>query len=153
MRWYVIALRNHLDSNFYGRASRTEFWMFYLVNAVIVGVLAVTIRVLILLRHAAQSHQGAAAAQPAFSALHVAVAVLVLYVVVMIFPSLTVAVRRLHDTGRPGPYLLFCYIPFGFIWLLTFFAEKGQAGDNQYGPDPRSAVSGGPATRKPAGSS
>jgi uncharacterized membrane protein YhaH (DUF805 family) len=150
--WYVVALRNHLDHNFYGRAGRREFWMFQLFNTIFICALAVIIRVLGLSRQAAQSHPGVTVAQSAFSALHIVVAILVLYIFVMFFPSLTVAVRRLHDTGRPGVYLLLGYVPFGFIWLLTFFAEKGQAGDNQYGPDPRAVVSGGRATPQSVGS-
>ncbi len=44
------------------------------------------------------------------------------------------AVRRSHDCGRSGWFLL---IPFYNLWL---FFEPGQAGDNRYGPDPRKAV-------------
>jgi uncharacterized membrane protein YhaH (DUF805 family) len=44
------------------------------------------------------------------------------------------AVRRSHDCGRSGWFLL---IPFYNLWL---FFEPGQAGDNRYGPDPRKTV-------------
>jgi uncharacterized membrane protein YhaH (DUF805 family) len=44
------------------------------------------------------------------------------------------AVRRSHDCGRSGWFLL---IPFYIFWL---FFEPGQAGDNRYGPDSRQTV-------------
>ncbi len=44
------------------------------------------------------------------------------------------AVRRSHDCGRSGWFLL---IPFYNLWLLF---EPGYAGDNRYGPDPRQTV-------------
>jgi uncharacterized membrane protein YhaH (DUF805 family) len=127
--------------------------MFLLLNTIFICALAVAARVLALSQQAAQGHPGAIGAPATFSALHVVIAILVLYVVVLFFPTLTVAVRRLHDTGRAGTYLLLGYVPFGFIWLLTFFAEQGQTGDNQYGPDPRTVVNGVTASAQSAGSS
>lgn len=38
------------------------------------------------------------------------------------------------------------------MWLLTFWAGQGQAGDNQYGPDPRAGVTGARAVPQSAGS-
>jgi uncharacterized membrane protein YhaH (DUF805 family) len=43
------------------------------------------------------------------------------------------AVRRSHDCGRSGWFLL---IPFYNLWL---FFEPGQLGANRYGDDPRGA--------------
>jgi uncharacterized membrane protein YhaH (DUF805 family) len=44
VNWYVIALRNHLDHSFYGRAGRREFWMFLLLNTIFICALAVAVR-------------------------------------------------------------------------------------------------------------
>jgi uncharacterized membrane protein YhaH (DUF805 family) len=55
----------------------------------------------------------------------------------VLVPSFTVAVRRLHDTGRSGWSLLFGLIPFvGWIILIVFYVQKGDDGANKYGLNP-----------------
>ena len=54
----------------------------------------------------------------------------------LMLPSLGMSVRRLHDIGKSAWYLLFFLIPLaGPIILIVFYAQKGQAMDNQFGPD------------------
>ena len=54
-------------------------------------------------------------------------------------PYLAVGVRRLHDTGRSGWWMLIYFVPFiGAIVLLVFFVQDSQDGYNQYGPNPKS---------------
>ncbi|CAG1023350.1 partial Inner membrane protein YhaI, partial [Patescibacteria group bacterium] len=49
-----------------------------------------------------------------------------------------VSVRRLHDTGRTGWWLLIAFIPIiGAIALLVFFFQDSQQGDNEYGAYPK----------------
>jgi uncharacterized membrane protein YhaH (DUF805 family) len=95
---------------FEGRSSRREFWMFVLFNFLIsfaVGFVAGLIRVPLLAS---------------------------IYPLVVMIPSLAVAVRRLHDLGKGGLWLLIGLIPLvGWIWLLVLYASKGQSGANQYG--------------------
>lgn len=62
-----------------------------------------------------------------------------LYTLAILIPSLAVGVRRLHDTGRSGWWLLISLIPFGVFVLLYFLASEGEAGPNQYGPNPKAA--------------
>jgi uncharacterized membrane protein YhaH (DUF805 family) len=53
----------------------------------------------------------------------------------LLLPGLSKAIRRLHDTGRTGWWILIGLIPLiGFIVLLIFYLEEGDAGDNEYGP-------------------
>lgn len=55
-------------------------------------------------------------------------------------PSLAVGVRRLHDTGKSGWFLLIGLIPLvGGIILFVFTVQDSAAGDNQYGPNPKGA--------------
>jgi len=52
-------------------------------------------------------------------------------------------VRRLHDTGRSGWWLLIWLVPLiGFIVLIVFWAIEGERGPNQYGPDPKAGERG-----------
>jgi uncharacterized membrane protein YhaH (DUF805 family) len=67
---------------------------------------------------------------------------------VLLIPNLSVGVRRLHDTGRSGWWILIGLIPIiGWIVLLIFLIEQGDAGDNEYGPPPpdRGPVAAAPA--------
>ncbi|MCB0649384.1 MAG: DUF805 domain-containing protein [Saprospiraceae bacterium] len=61
-------------------------------------------------------------------------------VVSLIFflPSLSVAVRRLHDTGRSGKWLLLMFTIIGIPVVLYFYIQDSQPGYNEYGPNPKS---------------
>lgn len=57
----------------------------------------------------------------------------------LIIPSLSIAIRRLHDTGKSWVYYLMGLIPLaGFIILIVYFC-KDSDGDNQWGPGPVNA--------------
>lgn len=61
-----------------------------------------------------------------------------------IVPTIARGVRRLHDTNKPGSYLLFGLIPFvGGILLLVWFCTKGDPVGNRYGPSTGSPGPGG----------
>lgn len=114
--WKKAVLGNY--ANFSGRARRAEYWWFALANAIVVSVLT-----------------GLAAASKAFIVLSV------LYGVALIVPSLAVAVRRLHDTGKSGWMLLIGFIPVvGAIVLLVFYFTDSTRGTNQYGDSERYPV-------------
>ena len=62
----------------------------------------------------------------------------ILFMLAILVPNLAVGVRRLHDLGKSGWMLLIGLIPFfGGLYLLFLFAQPGQSGPNQYGPDPK----------------
>ena len=62
----------------------------------------------------------------------------ILYTLAIIIPSLAVAVRRLHDTGKSGWWIFISLIPLiGGIWLLVLLVTDSQPGENQYGPSPK----------------
>ena len=63
-----------------------------------------------------------------------AVIVSIIVVIILIVES----IRRLHDLGRSGWWVLTFIIP--FFWLMTWC--EGEAGPNKYGPDPRASKGG-----------
>jgi uncharacterized membrane protein YhaH (DUF805 family) len=107
---------------FTGRARRSEFWYWTLFQ-IILGVIAS-----ILDRAVFDRNNGA------FS---------VVVGLALLLPSLAVAVRRLHDSGRTGWWLLIGLIPvIGTIVLIIFYVQDSQ-GDNKYGPSPKGVSAGG----------
>ena len=123
-------------ATFSGRATRAEFWWFYLFSFIgsygllfIFGILAA----------------GVAAATAGASGAITAIAIVGIgYVAgILIFgiPQIALSSRRLHDTGRSGWRWLLLMVPFGFIFVFVWWCQKGNAGPNKYGPDPRQATS------------
>ena len=55
----------------------------------------------------------------------------------LIVPGIAVSIRRMHDTGRSGWWLLIGLVPLvGFIVILYFFVQRGTVGPNAWGADP-----------------
>ena len=101
-------------ATFTGRARRSEYWWFALFNLGLSMVAAVLDAVL-----------GAPLTQWI-----VALGLLV--------PSLAVAVRRLHDIGRSGWWLLITLVPLaGAVILIVFLCTDGERGANRWGPSPK----------------
>ena len=116
MDWYMAALRKY--TVFTGRSRRREYWMFVLVNALISLALS-----------------GIGRLVPAVAWVGY------LYSLAVLIPSIAVGVRRLHDTGRTGWWLLITLVPVvGFIVLIVFTVQDSQPGDNKYGPNPKAVA-------------
>ena len=118
MYWYLEVLRKY--AVFDGRARRTEYWMFTLVNIIISFLLGLI--------------EGFLGIAPEldFSILSS------IYSLGILIPSIAVSIRRLHDIGRSGWWFLIVFIPFiGFLVLLVFAIMDSEPGPNQYGPNPK----------------
>lgn len=99
---------------FSGRARRSEYWWFTLFTVLLYVVVAIIDAVI------------------GNSVLFVIVAL------ALLLPSLAVTVRRLHDTGRSGWWILIGLIPFvGAIILLVLECQDSQPGTNAHGPSPK----------------
>jgi uncharacterized membrane protein YhaH (DUF805 family) len=125
MQWYLKVLRQYVD--FTGRARRTEYWMFILFSFIILIVLGVL-----------DNLMGMAFVPGSYGPLGL------IYILAVFLPSLGVGVRRLHDTGRSGWWMLLAPIPLVGIVLIVFLAIEGDRGPNAYGPDPKVSL-GNPA--------
>ncbi len=67
--------------------------------------------------------------------------IVMIYSLAVLIPSLTVSVRRLHDTDRSGWWLLATFFPFlGALVLLLFMVQEGDSKPNQYGPNPKQVI-------------
>lgn len=54
-------------------------------------------------------------------------AALILTAILFFIPTFAFSVRRLHDIGKSGWWILTGYVPiFGPIWLITLFCQKGE---------------------------
>lgn len=117
MSWFLAALKKYAD--FSGRARRSEYWFFFLFYVLIYFGLIVASQII--------GSLGAALA--------------VLFIIAMLIPSLSVGVRRLHDIGRSGWWLLISFIPLiGAIVLIVFAVQDSQSGDNRFGRNPKQAA-------------
>jgi uncharacterized membrane protein YhaH (DUF805 family) len=100
--------------NFRGRALRSEYW--YFVLFLFVAGLAVAAADLVVF---GSKQQGLLSA---------------IFSLAVFIPSLSVGVRRLHDTGRSGWFLLVVFIPLiGFILLIYWACQPSKPEANEYG--------------------
>ncbi len=56
---------------------------------------------------------------------------------VLILPTISAQVRRLHDRDRSGWWWFICFVPLvGPIVMFIWFVLKGTRGDNRFGRNP-----------------
>lgn len=126
MKWFIKAFRQYAD--FSGRASRQEFWMFVLFNLLFAMAWAFVAGLLTGLLGDSFNQE---------SRLMFMYKLIAIYYAVTAVPAMAVGVRRLHDTGRHGWWMLVSLIPFaGGVWLIVLMCLNGSAGDNRYGSRP-----------------
>lgn len=113
---------------FSGRARRPEFWWFALFA--FAGSILFTI-IDIRLFGTTVTEAGSISGQTSFAPFSW------LFMLAILLPYVSVAVRRLHDTDRSGWWYWIALIPLvGFILLIVWFATKGTAGSNRFGAEP-----------------
>lgn len=111
MEYFTNALKKYAD--FSGRATRQEYWMYILFYMVFYIVLAMVGGVL-----------GLSILTTVFS-------------LGLLVPTISLAARRLHDTGRTGWWQLLSLVPIvGSIVLIVFLVQDSHD-DNPYGPNPK----------------
>ena len=146
-KYFAKCFKHYFD--FHGRASRSEFWMFFGVYYMAQLVFSIVMNV----------SQGVYV-----DAVNPISLIYLVYLMVIFIPSLAVGVRRLHDIGKSGWYLAGALIlavilafaiglaiafksnvvaivsmPLFMILLLVFYIVpmlKGQPGENKWGPNP-----------------
>lgn len=117
MKWYLYALKKY--ATFKGRASRKEFWMFFLVETCF-QVLFFAVG------FATELNK-----EPYF------LLALPIYGVLTACPRLALIWRRYHDMNKSGVNFFWVAVPLvGPFILLIMLAASGTKGENNYGPDP-----------------
>ena len=141
MMGFTDAVKNTVKNNyigFSGRASRSEFWWFVLFqNLVLIGGYIVVFGYI----SVALGGEGATMSAETFFNL---IRMPMLLYLALLLPSLAVSVRRLHDVGRSGLWLLIGIIPLvnciGGIVLLVWMIQDGNAHVNAFGAVPTNEV-------------
>ena len=130
MNWVKYVIKNYVDvlkkyAIFKGRATRTEFWYFQLVNFLITFIIYGIILIL--------SSKGVN--EKTLISLDI---LYLIYSLGTFLPQLGVMVRRLHDTGRSGWWYFIILIPIiGIIIFLIFLTQNSKRGSNEYGENPK----------------
>ncbi|MBL4830920.1 MAG: DUF805 domain-containing protein [Aliivibrio sp.] len=119
MNWYLMTIKQYVD--FSGRARRKQYWFFTLIN-IILSLLLSSLDGLIGLFNV-DAGLGLISG---------------LYSLAILLPAIGVTVRRLHDTGRTGWWLLIGLIPLiGALVLLYFLVSNGEEQTNRFGTNPK----------------
>ena len=105
-------------ATFHGRASRSEFWWWFLAYTIISGVLygfTYTVGNPLMVTN----ENGVPV--PVYTVAHLPYT---LWWLATVIPWLALSWRRLHDTNRPGPWWFLWFVPIvGQIILLVFFLQ------------------------------
>lgn len=116
--WYLVPWKKY--AIFTGRARRKEYWYFTLINLLVVQI--------------AYFIESSGTTFGLFFILAI------LCGLASAIPSLAVGVRRLHDIGRTGWWLLIVVVPIiGPLIFLVFTILPSEPGTNKYGPNPISS--------------
>ena len=115
-------------ATFKGRARRSEYWfiqLFLIITNVAVGAIDLALMNGDVDRFIANGGGGIVG---------------LVWILVTIVPALAVLVRRLHDTGKSGWWVLMGFVPFaGAIVLFVFSVLDSTSGENKYGPSAKDA--------------
>jgi uncharacterized membrane protein YhaH (DUF805 family) len=120
IEWYKkVVFENY--ANFNGRARRSEVWYYILANIIILITAAVI-----------DSSTGLNFEPLPYGVIYS------IYALATFLPGIALAIRRLHDVGKSGWFLLISLLPIiGSIWMLVLFCTDGDHGKNDYGQDPK----------------
>lgn len=105
-------------ATFSGRATRSEYWWFFLASIVFSYLLQIVVGITMLNNF----NDGAL----------MSIGMNLLFMIIAI-PQISAGSRRLHDTGRSGWWQLLIFSGIGVIPLIIWMAQEGSKESNKYG--------------------
>lgn len=122
MEYFISAIRQY--AVFKGRTRRKEFWYFYLISFVISLALAFL-----------DNRMGTFNPEMGGGLLGG------VYGIFIFLPSLSLTVRRIHDSGYSGYWAFILLIPIiGVLAILFFALMDSKPGSNEYGISPKESA-------------
>ena len=110
--WFYFSLR--------GRIGRQAYWVFMVIPAFLIGVLFGFVHYFISDR--------------------ALLVLIVLLAPLLAWSGIAVSVKRLHDIGKSGWWVLLGFIPFlSYVITIVLGFIRGKVGDNRFGRDPHGA--------------
>ena len=137
------SFKHNLVKPFEGRASRSEFWWFFLWFFIITVVPYILIMSTVVGMVGFGDLENGTA--PAFlgGAAILFIPVMFVWIFLVYWIGLAIfctGMRRLHDTNRSAWWYFIAFVPFGFIVLIVFYCQRGTDGPNRFGEDPLQPV-------------
>ena len=121
MKWFIKCIGQYAD--FSSRARRKEYWMFKVFKYIIFLVVTVFCALI------SNVYQ---------DAISIFISIPIILYLVLIIPSFAVAVRRMHDVGMSGWFLLINLLPtIGSLVFFIFTLFDSQNYKNKWGPNPK----------------
>jgi uncharacterized membrane protein YhaH (DUF805 family) len=110
-RWFYFSVR--------GRIGRQAYWLFmvlpFLLTGIVLGFLILSLHI----------------------PFRMVLVLLLTLVPVLVWVGIAVSVKRLHDIGLSGWWVILCFIPFlHYVAVPVLGAIRGKVGANIYGEDP-----------------
>jgi len=129
-RYFIDTLKNRYAA-FKGRATRSEYWYFVLYSIIIAIILAFVDAMVV---------NPLLGIQPGPEGSDTSV-ISTIFSLAILIPSVALGIRRLHDIGKSGWWILLGIIPIvnfiGALVLIYFCTRDSQPGENQYGQNPK----------------
>ena len=95
-------------ADFHGRSRRSEYWWAYLFTLIASTAIAI-----------------------------IYIDISWLWSLITLVPNLSLAVRRMHDIGKSGWWLLIGFVPLVGGIILLIYSCRDSGPDNQWGPNPK----------------
>ena len=132
MKWIIVYFKRYMD--FSGRSTKEEYWYPIIFHVSIYLILITTYIILFSFFFTSSLVYGSAFGSVISFLLVLIFIISLLYFLLIFIPLLSVSIRRLHDIGYSGWYLLISFIPFlGQIFLIFLFLKDSERGKNKWG--------------------
>lgn len=105
----TTCLRKYVD--FSGRASRSEYWYFFLFTTMVSTALGMIFKNTELPNN--------------------------IFTLATMLPNMSVCSRRMHDIGKSGKWAILQIIPIANLLVIIWSCKDSEPGENEYGANPK----------------